>query len=80
MTKFTDNTRTVQISMTDKSTGCDWEHDFFQVGSLSYDEEKEAYIVDDVDYLIDQAKDYIAGTGDFAYETPGSETSTLNWE
>lgn len=31
---------------------------------------EDAYVVDDVDYCIEQAKDMVAGVGDFAVDGP----------
>ena len=43
----------------------DISNDFFEAGSLPYDEENGTYIVDDVDYCIDYANDWKNGKGDF---------------
>lgn len=68
MTRLTDGTRTVEIAM-NEWTGSgytpDWSIDFFQVGSLPYNEETEAYTVPDVCYCIEQAEDWAAAIGDF---------------
>ena len=42
----------------------DWSNDFFEVGSLKRDEEAEAYLVDDVEYCIEQANDWKMSRGD----------------
>lgn len=59
MTRLTDGKKTVEIEMK-KWNGSgydpDWSEDFFEVGQVPYDEEKEAYIVKDVDYCIEQAR------------------------
>ena len=44
----------------------DWSIDFFDAGSLEYDEKLDAYRVKDVDYCIDQANDWADGVGDFS--------------
>lgn len=45
--------------------------DFFEVGGLETVSEPElAYIVDDVDYCIEQADDMVAGEGDYSYCEP----------
>ena len=68
MTHFTDKTGFVlNIRMADDNTGCDFEHDFFEVGGLEQDDNGN-YIVDDIDYLVDQAKDCWACRGDYASE------------
>ena len=68
MTHFTDKTGFIlNIRMTDNNTGCDFEHDFFEVGGLEQDDNGN-YIVDDIDYLVDQAKDCWACRGGYASE------------
>lgn len=55
--------------MKDTNTNLDWENDFFDVGSLSYNSDIDAYKVDDVNYLVDYAADYANGTNtDIDYE------------
>lgn len=67
---LTDNKRTVEIYMQvwDRDDcmgyGPDWSRDFFNAGFLPYDDETEAYFVDDVDYAIDLAFEWKYGTGD----------------
>lgn len=62
MTRFTDGKKTVAIEM--KSIHYNYgfspsfEADFFEIGGLKFDEEKNAYVVRDVDYLIEQAFDW----------------------
>jgi hypothetical protein len=46
----------------------DWEADFYDVGALPFDEEVEAYVVGDVDYIIDQANDWLHNTGDYSMD------------
>ena len=66
MTHFTDKTGFVlNIRMTDDNTGCDFERDFFKVGGLEQDD-NGSYIVNDIDYLVEQAKDRWACCGDYA--------------
>ena len=67
--KFTDGKRTVEIEMqnwTGNGYTPDWSIDFFNAGSLPYDEESDTYKVDDVDYCIEQATDWENSEGDFA--------------
>ena len=74
MKRFTDGTRTVEITMKvwhDGQYSPDWEADFFDVGSLPYDEDTDTYTVQDVDYLIDQAMDWQQGTGDYQDDLEG---------
>ena len=73
MTHFTDKTGFIlNIRMTDNNTGCDFEHDFFEVGGLEQDDNGN-YIVDDIDYLVDQAKDCWACYGDYAIDDENTE-------
>lgn len=65
MTRFTDEKKTVEITMclwNGSGYDPDWSNDCFNISSLDYDEEKEAYIVDDVDYLVYVARDWENGT------------------
>lgn len=74
MTRFTDGSKTVEITMKvwqDGQYAPDWEKDFFEVGALPYDEETDTYTVDDVDYLIDQANDWHEGIGDYQDDLEG---------
>lgn len=69
MTKFYDGKKILSISMKDTNTNLEWENDFFDVGSLSYNSYIDAYKVDDVNYLVDYAVDYANGTNtDIDYE------------
>lgn len=68
MTHFTDKTGFIlNIRMVDDNTGTDFEHDFFEVGGLEQDDNGN-YVVDDIDYLVDQAEDCWACRGDYASE------------
>lgn len=61
--KITDGKRTVEINiMTWNGAGCgpDLAEEYFNAGALPYDEEKDAYTVQDVQYCIDMAE----GTGE----------------
>lgn len=80
MTRLIDNSKAVEISISvwdDESHeyGPDWSADFFTVGNLESIDGPEpdcipAYIVEDVDYCIEQANDMVAGIGDFAEAGP----------
>lgn len=48
----------------------DWSQDFFEVGALPYDEDADAWLVDDVEYCIDQAEDWRLSRGDFSEDEP----------
>ena len=68
MENFFDGNKMVSIDMIDNRSGCSFENDFFEVGQLHYEEERNAFRVDDVDYLIDYATSYADGTNsDFEY-------------
>lgn len=74
MTRFTDGDNVVEISMCiwdGHQYGYDWEDDFYDVGNLDYDERFDAYIVEDVEYLVEQAKDWQDGIGDFIDDLEG---------
>lgn len=63
--KMTDGKKTVEITMkvwNDFNTGYspDWSNDFFDAGILPYDEDEDFFIVDDVDYCIEQAEEWEA--------------------
>lgn len=56
--KLTDGKKTVSIRImrwNGSGYGSDWGADYFDAGSLPYDEALGAYIVDDVDYCVDMA-------------------------
>lgn len=58
--RLTDGTKTVEITIArwnGSGYDPDWSNDYFGAGNLPRDEEKDAYIVDDVDYCIDMAND-----------------------
>lgn len=79
MTRFTDGKKTVEISMKvwdGSQYGPAWERDFFDVGGLPYDEETDTYMVEDVDYLVDQANDWHDGTGDYQDDFEGDPGHT----
>ena len=69
MSRFTDGKRIVEIQIMHwedgQDYGPDWSDDFFNVGVLPYNEDREAYVVNDIEGLIEQTKDYTAGIGDF---------------
>lgn len=79
--RLTDGKKTVEISMhiwDGKNLSEDISNDFFEAGALEKDEEKEAYIVPDVDYCVSYAQDWEQSKWDFAddydyYEERGEE-------
>lgn len=71
--KITDGKKTVEIRMMVwESNGYspDWSLDFFEAGSLPYDELTDTYTVDDVNYCIDQAHDWQHSEGDYRDDIP----------
>lgn len=72
--KITDGKKTVEITMKiwdGSNWGPRWEKDFFEAGGLPYDEETDAYTVQDVDYCVDQANDWQQGIGDYQDDFEG---------
>lgn len=66
--RFTDREKILEIEMRTfdgTSHGQDFSGEFFSSPNLTYNEYRDAYLVDDVDYLVEQAKDWKAGRGDF---------------
>lgn len=77
--KITDGRKTVEIRMMiweGSGYSPDWSIDFFNAGSLPYDDEKDTYTVEDVDYCIEQAYDWRDSKGDFSDDTP-NENNTV---
>lgn len=78
MAFFTDSRKTAEIELKDTETGVSWEDGFYDTASLLALEDfpgwepdwEDVYCVVDVDYLIDQARDMIAGKGDFDQPKP----------
>ncbi|MGO5593422.1 hypothetical protein [Acidaminococcus sp. HCP3S3_G9_1] len=69
-TRFYDENNILEITMRDPKTNEDFSADFFDdaTNANNYDETLEAYKVEDVDYLVDYAENYIAGNNpDFDY-------------
>lgn len=80
MTRFTDGLRLVEISMysvdgSDVAPDC--EDVILDIYELKYDEVLDAYIVDDVKFLIDEAYDWEHGEGD--YEITDEEDNDEFW-
>lgn len=77
MSTYTDGKKTVKIAMR-TWTGTEYtpsfEADFFGNGSLPCEDGK--YIVPDVDYLVEQALAWKAGTGDYVDEFEGEPGHT----
>ena len=64
MAKFYDGKELIEVRMVDRNSGVN-----FEVGGLKYNEALEAYIVDDIYYLIDYAQSYADGSNaDIDYE------------
>ena len=58
--KFTDGKKTVEITITDNRNDIDVTADLMEVGSMEYNEDMDAYIVEDVYYCADFAKSEFA--------------------
>lgn len=73
MTRLYDGKKIAEITMntwTGNGYTTDFSLDFFEVGALPYDEKREAYVVDDVDYCIEMAEDWKNSKGDFVNDEP----------
>lgn len=69
MTRLNDGNSIIQVEMcvwNGHNYSEDWSNEFFEVGQLSWDEETDSYIVDDVELCVDAAIDAINHTGDFS--------------
>ena len=80
MTRLTDGNKTVEITMqtwTGNGYTPDFSNDFFEVGGLERDEEKDAYIVPDVDYCVDYANDWKNNRFDFADSEESAESKLI---
>lgn len=76
---ISDGKRTVSIVMRvwdGSGYGPDFSIDFFDAGLLPFDSEADTYTVQDVEYCIEQAQDYIAGVGDFS-DSPAPDDTVL---
>lgn len=72
MAILTDGRKTVEITM--YTGGVEFSNDFFEVGRLEFaDKDQEIYIVNDVDYCIEQANDWKNNAGDHYYEDADPE-------
>ena len=61
MTRLTDGKMILIIEMLEWESNTykvDWSADFFEVGTLEYDEESEAYVVTDTEYCYEQAEEW----------------------
>ena len=61
MTKFYDGSKILEITLKSLKTGEDFSRDFFEDACTgkNYNEDLDAFRVDDVDYLVDYAKSYL---------------------
>ena len=64
MTKFYDHNSILEITLRYEKTGEDISRDYFQdaIKKEAYNEELDAYKVDDVEYLVDYVKSELNGT------------------
>ena len=58
--KFTDGKKTVEITITDNRNDIDVTADLMEVGNMEYNEDMDAYMVEDVNYCADFAKSEFA--------------------
>lgn len=82
MIRLTDGIATVVIEMTHWDEYAehytpDWAGDFFDVRSLIVDLEEQAYVVNDVNWCINQAKDCLRHAGDYYDGFPGNPGDCL---
>lgn len=73
--KLTDGRKTVEITIQHwdgNSYGEDWSEEYFDAGSLQYDEETKAYLVSDVDYCVDMAMSEDEGGARCKYDEYGN--------
>lgn len=81
--RLIDNNKAVEISIRgwdeeNSQYGLDQSADFFEIGGLETVSEPElAYIVDNVDYRIEQALDMAAGRGNYSYCEPQPRLKVL---
>ena len=78
--KITDGKKTVDIRMCvweESGYSPDWSLDFFEAGRLPYNSETDTYMVEDVDYCIDQAMDWKNSIGDFSGDTPNENNEVF---
>lgn len=64
MTKFYDGSKILEITLKSPKTGEDFSRDFFADACTgkNYNEDLDAFRVDDVEYLVDYAKSYLEGS------------------
>jgi hypothetical protein len=77
--KLTDGKKTVEIELIGKND-IDWSEEFFETGALEYDEAQDTYKVDDVQYCIEQATDYIHGYNEFGMMPQAGERLVIDGE
>ena len=78
MTRLYDGRKIAEITMntwTGNGYTPDFSLDFFEVGALPYDEKRDAYVVDDVDYCIEYAMDWKDSKGDFHDDEPNPDNN-----
>lgn len=66
--KMTDGKKLVQVTMkiwNGSGYGPDWANEFFETAGLEFDGEVDAFMVDDVDYCIEQMEDWKNCTNDY---------------
>ena len=82
MTRITDGRMTLEIIMnnwTGDGYTSDWSADFFEVGCLHYNEDLDAYMVENVEYCKCQAEDWENNVGDYLdYDADPEEVDNRN--
>ena len=66
--KMTDGKKLVEVTMeiwNGSGYGPDWANEFFETAGLEFDGEVDAFMVDDVDYCIEQMEDWKNCTNDY---------------
>lgn len=81
-TRLTDGNRVMRFEMWEENiftmfTGIDFSNDFFEVGSLFYDEATNAYMVGDLEYCVEQMRDWMSYSGDYYYDSQDDGTFRL---
>lgn len=76
MAKLYDGKRVVDVKMYENRM-CDYSYDFYDVGGLQYDEAIDAYYVDDVEYCLDQADDWVNLRGDYESDIENLEREII---
>lgn len=83
MTRFTDGNRTALIEMQVLHNGIcspDLSQDILADGIHGFSFEHDAYLVDDLDYVLEYVNDWLNHTGVFYYDAPEKRLVTTGWD